>query len=256
MQTEEDWKKFTKRATRIIKEDPDLLLTLWKNYSASKKKAEEDASLVEPLKRLAGVIKELIQRFKEWITQHGYSKDASLRVFFEICKELNIASDIDLSAAWSECLEDVEYWVENPDDPWEDTVIPQKVSKFLKIVTEFAPAFLQGTKIREELHKMLNAILERADEDDQVIFDSPKSDDDVHRRANGFDELHKSFEALAAVSFCTEEQKENLERYATHFWAEAGSLREQLPWEPDYDDDSRSHSSFDEVDPIELFRDL
>ena len=104
---------------------------------------------------------------------------------------------------------------------------------------------------------MLDTILDRADADDRVIFDSPKSDDEVSRRANGFDELHKSFRELAGVPLLTEKQGESLQSYATHFHAEAEALREQLPWEPDYDGDARhSSSSSDEINPIDLFRDL
>lgn len=256
LQTDEDWGIFRSRTEQVLKGKAEILNVLWQNYLVAKEKADKEPSLVEPVSRLADIIEKGLSLARKDLVQTAYSNLEFLNRFFEICNALGASPNIDLCPLWTDCIDDVDYWVEHPDAIWDDNAVPERVTKFLKILNSFAPTFLQDPKVHEQLQKMLDTILDRATTDDNSIYDSPQDDDEIGRRAQGFDELHKSFGDLADIPLWGEDQQKSLQQCATHFWAEAASLREGLPWEPDYDDSGTSRPPSAEVNLSELFRDL
>jgi hypothetical protein len=158
--------------------------------------------------------------------------------------------------AYGNCLDDAKSWLDDPEVIWEDDGVPKRVAEFLHVLNEFVPSFLEMPEVHEQLQEMLETILERATSDDNSCYGTPKDDDEAAQRANGFDDLQNYFENLAAVPVWTEEQKKSLNQCAAHFSAEADSLREGLPVEPDYDGSEHERSESEEINISELFRDL
>jgi len=177
-------------------------------------------------------------------------------MFFEMCKSLKLPAEISLGKLWLDCREDVIEWLEHPDDPWEDAAVPERVSNFIKVLNKFAPAFLKQPEIEKQLNQILNSILERAEADMSFSYSSTHDEDALTRRAAGFDQLNKSFGELALLPIWTPQQGESLKDYAGRFDSEAEALREEVPWGPDYDDSDHISGTSDDVNILDLFRDL
>jgi hypothetical protein len=256
LQTKSDWEEFTARAEQLTAQDTSVLFRLWQNYLALKKELGGRPSIAKALPHLLAVIKRLLHFAREQVENAPYSQSMSLEMFFEMCKTLQLTPEVNLNQVWLDCREDVKEWVENADDPWEDAAVPERVSKFMKVLNKFAPAFLQEPGVEKQLNEILDSILERAEADTNVIYSSTSDENELTRRAAGFDQLHKSFGELAALPLWTERQEESLKDYATHFHSEAEAVREDIPWDPDYDDSQHVSEASDEVNVADLFRDL
>jgi hypothetical protein len=258
LQSKSDWQQFANRAEQLATQDRRVLFRIWQNYLVLKKQMEGEQSLARSLTKLLEVIKPLLHLLEQEIQKNGYSEAATLRMYFEICRALKLSPSVDLTNLWLDCRKHVRDWVDHPDDPWEDAIVPQNVSKFINVLNRFAPSFLRQPEIKKQLNETLELILERAEADTSCIFDSTRDEEEISRRATGFDDLNESFEELADIPIWSPRQGESLKEYASNFHAQAESLREDITQEPDYDDDghSSSSSSNDEVDIAELFQDL
>jgi hypothetical protein len=257
LQTDDDWRCFTTRSEQLVAEKPGVLRVIWNNFHALKKQAVQDDSLRGDLSRLADIIKRNLSPVAGGkLGQAGYSDSDSLNTFFEICGELDIPPDIDLGEAWADCLDDARSWLDDQGVIWEDDGVPGRVAEFLKVLNEFVPSFLERPEVRQQLQEMLDFILERATTEDNSSYESPRDEDEASQRSNGFDDLHKRFEELAALPVWTEEQGKSLKQCAAHFSAEAQSLLDGLPLEPDSDDSGHQRPASEDVNINELFRDL
>jgi hypothetical protein len=128
----------------------------------------------------------------------------------------------------------------------------------LRVLSEYAPSFLEKPENHQQLQQIHDAILARVTAEENTYYASPKDGEDAAQRASGYDDLQEQFEKLSNISVWTEEQQKALERCATHFKSEAESLREDLPKEPDNDgeDSGGGRSTSEDVSINELFRDL
>ena len=134
--------------------------------------------------------------------------------------------------------------------------MPEHVEEFLKVLNEFVPSFLEKVEIRQQLQEIHDAILDRVTIERNTYYESPRDKDDAAERANSYDGLHKRFEKLAAVPVWTEAQHKSLKQCAVHFSAEAESLWEGLPSDPDDEGSGRERPATEDVNLNELFCDL
>lgn len=257
LQVEGDWAHFTSRVKHLIQEKPSTLRTIWGNYEALKKQADHEATVRDAVVRLASAIREGVSGLSaKELGQLGYSDSHLLETLIEICRELQITPDIDFGEAWADCFEEVKDWVDSQLVIWQDTGVPGRVASFLSILNKYQPSFFAKSGTREQLNDILATVLERAATEDNSSYDSPRDADEIAERAEGFENLHKCFEELAIVPVWLEDQRQSLKRCSVHFQAEAESLLEDLPSEPDYDDERRERPASDDVPIDELFRDL
>ncbi len=107
---------------------------------------------------------------------------------------------------------------------------------------------------------MYEMVVARAEGESNSLYSSPKDDDESATRASGFESLQKNFKQLADLPVWSQQQKDTLDGCASHFSAEAESLREGLPWEPEDDDRGAARSASQpfsaDVHIGDLFRDL
>ncbi|MBI5822135.1 MAG: hypothetical protein HZA88_24440 [Verrucomicrobia bacterium] len=257
LQTDEDWRCFTARAEQVLQEKTSALVILWNNFQVLKKQETRDTSHRSNLKRLAEIFTKLCPIAGRKLGQIGYGDINSLETFFEICHELDVPSDIDLAEAWADCLEDAKSWT---DDArlviWQDDGVPRSVERFLRVLNKFVPSFLAEPGIHQQLEEIHHAIVERVTAEENTFYDSPKDNDDAAERAECYESLHKHFEKLAAVPVWTGKQQKCLEHCAVHFWAEAESLREDLPSEPESEASGHERPASEDVNINELFCDL
>lgn len=260
LQTDDDWRCFVVRAEQLLHDRPRVLPAIWNNYQAAKKHAEQDSTVVGDVRRLGDIFKtRLCPVAIKNIGHIGYSDSKLLRVLFEICRELSIPAEFDLAESWAACLEEAQLW--NGDDRgviWQDNSVPGRLEGFLSVLNEFVPALLQEPRSRDLLQQIFDAVLERSTTEKNTYYSSPKDDDDVAERADGYDVLQTRLNELANVPVWTDEQQKSLNKCANHFESEALSLREDLPQEPDDDAEGSggSRSASEDVSVNELFRDL
>jgi len=162
---------------------------------------------------------------------------------------------IDLTEAWKDCLEEATLWTDDREVIWQDDAFPERLEKFLSILKEFLPAFLEKPDTRKQLQQIYDAIMERVTIEENVYYGSPRSDNDAEERAKGYDGLHKNFAKLAAFPIWSEHQQNSLKNCASHFWSEAQSLWEDLPQEPDHEGEQAAGVPA-ELDINQLFSDL
>lgn len=262
LQTDNDWCCFVVRAEQLLKERPRVLGTIWNNLQAARKCAEQDDPLRDGVRHLTKIFgAHLCPVAAKKLGQVGYMDSGSLETYFAICRELSIPAEVNLSKPWADCFRDAQDWNEDNDDRyviWQDYGVPDRIGDFLRVLSEFAHSFLDEPANRQQLQQIHGAIVERVSAEENTFYGSPKDDDDAAERANGYDDVQKKLEKLAAVPVWTEEQRKSLAKSATHFEWEAQSLREGLPQEPDCDGEGSGagRSTTEDVGINELFRDL
>lgn len=257
LQTDVDWRCFIVRAKQLLLERSHVLITIWNNFQAAKKQAELDASLRSDVSRLGKIIKtKLCPVARKKLGQVGYMNSDLLVIYFEICRELDLPAEIDLSEAWADCLEDAKGWVDDRKVIWQDDGVPGRIEKFLRVLKEFVPSFLETPENRQQLQQIHDAILERVETEETISYESPKDAEDAAERAQGYNTLHDKFDRLADVPVWTEDQCKSLTRCANHFRFEAESLWEGVPSDPEYDGSGDERTTSEEVDINELFSDL
>ncbi len=257
LQTPADWRTFVIRAEELILQNPSVLRPIWNNFLTAKKEFKQDASLRGGVDRFGEAFRtNLCAAAGKKLGEAGCFAPDSLRIFFEICRELGVPPEVDLTEAWADCLGYAKSWVDEHEVIWQDDCVPGRIEEFLSVLNEFAPSFLQAPGISHQLKEIHEALLERLTTEQNIFYESPKDRGDASQRANGYQDLHRKLEKLAAVPVWTQQQRKSLEHCAGHFRFEAESLVEGLPEEP-YSEDARyERQSPEDININDLFRDL
>lgn len=85
-----------------------------------------------------------------------------IEAFFETCVEVGTKLDLDFTHQWDEIEYDVRKWSDSADDFWAHSNIPEQVLRFLKLLQEHQPGFLDSDRVTESLPAILADIRDRA----------------------------------------------------------------------------------------------
>lgn len=258
LRTDVDWADFTARARVVAKENGTVLKLVWRNYQQLLKSSDNNPDLKRFVASMRAALKQVLDQLTaEAVAAHAYSNPEAFGILMEVCRELGVTNQLDLSDAWDDCLEDVNSWAKGHYSPWEDDRVPGDVSKFIEMLHESKRAELEKPDAKGKMAQVMAALLERAEDESNSYYKGPKDNDERSNRADGYETLGKAFDNLSGLPFLDESTLDGLRSTSAYFSRQAESLREELPGEPDYDGESRhGASTTEDVNVDELFKDL
>ena len=175
LQTDKDWEALEARSTELARTESSLVGILSQNLELLNSLASDEPRLRAATGRLRKLLSSaVLPAAVEQMNYASYGDEFSkLEAFFETCVKVGTKLDLDFTHQWDEIEYDVEKWSASADDFWAHSNIPEQVLRFLKLLQEQQPGFLESDRVSESLPALLTAIRDRA------RFDCERAEADI-----------------------------------------------------------------------------